>query len=393
LRILRAAGAIWILLVLTLCPQWAKAQTSPEKATETTLEPAPSKFRSADDGWLDVSGFLDEKYGFLPIAIPITEPAVGYGAAVGLAFISSPLGEAREGFGRPDISLAGGLGTDNGSWGLMLGDVRHWFDDRLETQAGIMHLSANLDFNGIGKDAFLERHPIQYNLEPTGGVVRAKYRLGDSTFWLGLGYAFAVTRVTFKAAEGTPGLPDIKRDTRVGGLTPSFTYDTRDNLFTPLRGTFVEALLGIFSPALGADDDFQRLQVTAIHYIPLPSSLYLGLRGDGAATFGDTPFYLKPFISLRGAPIMRYQGDEVASIEAELRWQFWGRFSVLGFVGAGAAWNDAERVNNAQKIVTGGFGFRYEIARKYGIHMGLDLAFAPDNAAVYVQVGSAWSRP
>ena len=393
MRILRAAGAIWILLVLTLCPQWAKAQTSPEKATETTLEPAPSKFRSADDGWLDVSGFLDEKYGFLPIAIPITEPAVGYGAAVGLAFISSPLGEAREGFGRPDISLAGGLGTDNGSWGLMLGDVRHWFDDRLETQAGIMHLSANLDFNGIGKDAFLERHPIQYNLEPTGGVVRAKYRLGDSTFWLGLGYAFAVTRVTFKAAEGTPGLPDIKRDTRVGGLTPSFTYDTRDNLFTPLRGTFVEALLGIFSPALGADDDFQRLQVTAIHYIPLPSSLYLGLRGDGAATFGDTPFYLKPFISLRGAPIMRYQGDEVASIEAELRWQFWGRFSVLGFVGAGAAWNDAERVNNAQKIVTGGFGFRYEIARKYGIHMGLDLAFAPDNAAVYVQLGSAWARP
>jgi len=90
---------------------------------------------------------------------------------------------------------------------------------------------------------------------------------------------------------------------------------------------------------------------------------------------------------------MRYQGDEVASFEAELRWQFWRRFSVLGFVGAGAAWNDAERVNNTQKIVTGGFGFRYEIARKYGIHMGLDDAFAPDNAAVYVQVGSAWARP
>src|SRR5215510_8016473 len=58
---------------------------------------APSKFRSDEDGWLDVSGFLDEKYGFLPMVVPITEPAVGYGAAVGLAFISSPLGEAREG--------------------------------------------------------------------------------------------------------------------------------------------------------------------------------------------------------------------------------------------------------------------------------------------------------
>ena len=43
--------------------------------------------------------------------------------------------------------------------------------------------------------------------------------------------------------------------------------------------------------------------------------------------------------------------------------------------------------------VTGGFGVRYEIARTYGIHMGIDLAFAPDNTAVYIQVGSAWARP
>jgi outer membrane protein assembly factor BamA len=340
-----------------------------------------------------VSGFLDEKYGFLPVAIPITEPAVGYGAAVGLAFISQPLGEAREGFGRPDITLGGGLGTENGSWGLMLGDVRHWFDDRLETQAGITHLSANLDFHGIGQDALLDKHPLRYNLEPTGGVVRVKYRLGDTTLWAGLGYAFAVTRVTFEAPAGAAGLPDFQRESRVGGLTPSLTYDSRDNMFTPLRGTFVEILLGVFSPSLGGDDEFQRLQVTAIQYVPLVATLYLGLRADGAATFGDAPFYLKPFISLRGAPIMRYQGDEVASIEAELRWQFWRRFSVVGFVGTGAAWNDAERLHNTQTIVTGGFGFRYEIARKYGIHMGLDLAFAPGNTAVYVQVGSAWARP
>jgi hypothetical protein len=380
-----------ILLALVLCPSWAAAQVVSEKSSDTA--PAPSKFWSAEDGWFDVSGFLDEKYGFLPIVIPITEPAVGYGAAVALAFLSQPLGEARAGFGRPDITLAGGVGTENGSWGLLVGDVRHWLDDRLETQAGLTHLSANLDFHGIGQDARLDKHPLRYNLEPTGGVVRAKYRLGDSTAWAGLGYAFAVTRVTFEAPAGTPALPDFQRESKVGGLTPSFTYDTRDNLFTPLRGTFVEAVVGVFSPALGGDDDFQRLQLTAMQFIPLLSTLYLGLRGDGAATFGDAPFYLRPFIALRGAPIMRYQGDEVASVEAELRWRFWRRFSVVGFAGTGAAWNDAERFHNTQTIVTGGFGFRYEIARKYGIQMGLDIAFAPDNTAVYVQVGSAWARP
>jgi outer membrane protein assembly factor BamA len=199
--------------------------------------------------------------------------------------------------------------------------------------------------------------------------------------------------VTFDAPAGAAGLPDFKRDSNVGGLTPSFTYDTRDNMFTPLRGAFVEVLVGVFDPALGADDEFERVQLTAIQYVPLFRTLYLGLRGDGAATFGDAPFYLKPFITLRGAPIMRYQGDEVAQIEAELRWQFWNRFSVVAFTGFGAAWNDFERLQNTLTIATGGFGFRYEIARKYGIHMGLDIAFGPDNTAVYVQVGSAWARP
>jgi hypothetical protein len=293
--------------------------------------------RIIEDGWLDVSGFLDEKYGFLPGVIPITEPAVGYGAAAGLAFISQPFGDAKAGFGRPDITIVGGLGTENGSWGALIADVRHWLGDRLETQAGFAHLSVNLDFHGIGEDRLLDKHPLRYNLEPTGGVLRGKYRLGESTAWAGLGYVFAVTRVTFDVPAGTPGLPDFRRDSKVGGLTPSFTYDTRDNLFTPTRGTFVETVVGVFSHALGGDDEFQRVQLIAMHFVPLFSTLYLGLRGDGAASFGDVPFYLRPFISLRGAPLMRDQGDEVAQVEAELRWQFWRRFSLVGFAGGGAA--------------------------------------------------------
>ena len=90
---------------------------------------------------------------------------------------------------------------------------------------------------------------------------------------------------------------------------------------------------------------------------------------------------------------MRYQGEEVAQVEAELRWQFWKRFSLMGFAGVGAAWNHFERFQRTQTIPTGGGGFRYEVARKYGIHAGIDVAFGPDNAAVYFQVGSAWARP
>ena len=371
-----------VLLSLLLCASLATAQDS-----------SPSKFRSADDGWLDVSGFLDEKYGFLPVAIPITEPAVGYGAAVGLMFLSKPLGEAKAGFGRPDITLAGGMLTENGTWGLIVADVRQWLDDRVQTQVGFTHLSVNLDFHGIGQDRALDKRPLKYNLEPTGGAARVKYRLGDSAAWLGLGYALATTRVTFDAPARRRGLPDFETETTEAALTPSFTYDSRDNIFTPTRGTFAEATVGVFSPALGGDDEFQRVQLTALHYVPLLPTLYLGLRGDAAATFGDAPFYLRPFISLRGAPIMRYQGEEVVQAEVELRWQLWKRWSLVGFGGVGVAWNDFERFRSYRTVPTGGVGFRYELARKYGIHAGIDVAFAPDNAAVYLQVGSAWTRP
>jgi hypothetical protein len=380
------------ILLAILLP--ASAMAGPLSSTNAPQEASePSKFRYAEDGWLDVSGFLDEKYGFLPVAIPITEPAVGYGAAGGLAFISKPLGEARAGFNRPNITAVGGMGTENGTWGAFAGDVRHWLEDRLQTVAHLVYASVNLDFHGIGAGGNLADQPLAYNLEPRGGTVQGKYRLGDSRVWLGLSYAFATTRVTFDAPAGTPGLPDFRRDSDVGGFTPSVTFDSRDNIFTPTRGTYFEASGGLFSEALGGDDEFQRVRFLGMQFIPLHRRLYLGFRGEVAASFGDAPFYLRPFIYLRGAPVMRYQGEETAQIEAELRWQFWNRFSMVGFAGTGAAWNNFERIDSTQTVVTGGTGFRYEMARKYGIHMGLDVAFGPNNTAVYVQVGSAWARP
>jgi len=108
-------------LAVTLCGFTAMAQI---KTTNTpSLTNAPSLFRSPEDGWLDVSGFLDEKYGFLPVVIPITEPAVGYGAAGGLAFISKPLGDAQKGLGRPNITFLGGMGTKNTAVYIQVGSA------------------------------------------------------------------------------------------------------------------------------------------------------------------------------------------------------------------------------------------------------------------------------
>jgi hemolysin activation/secretion protein len=100
-----------------------------------------------------------------------------------------------------------------------------------------------------------------------------------------------------------------------------------------------------------------------------------------------------PFIAMRGVPAMRYQGEGVVQAEMEVRWQFWKRLSLVGFTGVGKRWNEFERFADSGTITAGGTGIRYELARRHGLHMGLDVAFGPDEPAIYVQFGSAWMRP
>ena len=80
-------------------------------------------------------------------------------------------------------------------------------------------------------------------------------------------------------------------------------------------------------------------------------------------------------------------------MEAELRWQFHGRWSVVAFGGGGRARIDDGLASGTQDAGAGGLGFRYEIARKFGMHVGIDVARGPEDTAVYLQVGSAWARP
>jgi len=390
----RRRHRILVLVALAWIPQATADSSTPSTppaasaATEST-----SKLRSPEDGWLDFSSFLDEAYGFLPIAMPITEPAVGYGVGGGVMFLDEAVGKAAAEYKRPNISGVFGFGTENGTWGGGVGDMRNWMDGRLQTLAAGFTASVHLDFYGIGDDPVLADRPLRYELEPLGGVVQGKYQLGDSRFFAGIGYVYVAMDVRFEAPENTPGLPDYASESTVGGLLPSLSYDTRDNIFTPTKGLYAEATLATFAEALGADDDYQRGTLLAMYFRPLGEKVYLGLKGQATAAWSDPPFYLLPYVQLRGAPAMRYQGERVVQAEAELRWQFYKRFSFVGFAGTGLAQADIQGVERDRSVVTGGTGFRYELARKYGIHAGIDVAWGPDNTAFYIQVGSAWMRP
>ena len=88
---------------------------------------------------------------------------------------------------------------------------------------------------------------------------------------------------------------------------------------------------------------------------------------------------------------MRYQGEETLLGELEARYDFNPRWSVLGFAGAGKAFSDRGN-GDSDTVVSKGLGFRYLIARRFGMRAGIDVAWGPEDTAFYIQMGSAWGR-
>jgi len=169
-------------------------------------------------------------------------------------------------------------------------------------------------------------------------------------------------------------------------------YDSLDNMFTPTTGTLSETSVSVLDDFSGGSSDFQLFQHVWLQHWPLASDLFLGARGQFNASFGDVPFYARPYIDLRGVPALRYQGEQAFSAELELRWQFHPRVGLVGFGGAGLAWIDSEQFRREQDAWSGGLGARYLISSKFGLHVGLDVARGPEDGAIYVQFGNAWLR-
>ena len=250
----------------------------------------------------------------------------------------------------------------------------------------------NLDFYGLGSAPSTLNQGVRTSLQFTGVVAQANWQLAPKSPWsVGVRYVYA--DVDPKPREGSvlPGADTIR--VKISAPTAVLEYDTRDNVFTPTRGIYAETSWLASREALGASVDFERFEQVLIGWHPLPHDVTLGARGIYAWSSDGTPFFLRPFVQLRGVPAARYQGDQAASVELEARWQFMGRWSIVAFGGAGTTRTDRQSFTATQNVGAGGVGFRYKLASKFGMDAGIDVAASPGTTALYFVVGNAWFRP
>jgi hypothetical protein len=156
---------------------------------------------------------------------------------------------------------------------------------------------------------------------------------------------------------------------------------------------YAESLYLASRENLGASRDFERFQQVLMGWLPIGEKVTFGLRADYQWASTGTPFFLRPYIELRGVPAMRFQGDEMASIEGEVQWRVRGRWSAVAAAGYGAARTSNNLFTHTKDVTSAAVGFRYLLASKFGMHAGLDVGFSSEATAIYIQLGNAWFRP
>jgi len=383
--------AVFRKLVFTLAcvvPAMAGAQNAAEPEPQTV-----SRFRDPEDGQFDLSSFLAHPRAFLPVPIVVTEPAVGYGGGLAGMFVRPRKDAGAEGFARPNVSVVGGIATENGTWAGFGADSSHWMGDRVQTLAAVGGGELNLDFYGLGNSSASLDQPVSYTLDFALAMVQGSWKPKDKSPWsIGLRYVYSQVEPSLDGDPLIPGLID-NIDMKISAPAAVLEYDSRNNLFTPTRGVFAETVYLASRDELGATEEFERAQQVIMTWLALGEKVTLGLRGDYQWSSDGTPFFLRPYIKLRGVEAMRYQGDEMASAEVEARWQVRGRWSLVGAAGYGTAHTENDFFSTSSDVWSGAVGFRYELARKFGMHAGLDVGVSEGTTAVYIQVGNAWFRP
>ena len=378
-----------------------------------------SQFTDPEDGKFDASQYLAENaFGFLPVPIIITDPAVDGGlGAVGLFFHETEeQQEARRkalkdpGAGpqyilTPSLSGVAAAYTGNDSWFVGGGHMGFFRQGRIRYMGGGGYGDVNLDFFGFGEVGLV--NPIELNTRAAAVVQSLKFKVGDLPIFAG----FSQRYVNAKIRPGNLGdlsgdflPPDLQerweeivrglltQDVTISALGVNLELDSRDNFFSPRSGYKYEFEHVWYRDAFGSDIEYELTHLKGLNYWKLADKWRGASRFalQNAETHGLLPPFATPGIQLRGIQALRYQGNSVGVVEAELTWQLNFRWSVNAFAGSGWAANKIGDLFDTPSRITKGGGFRYLVASRYGFEMGLDVARGPEQTVFYIQAGTAW---
>ena len=179
-----------------------------------------------------------------------------------------------------------------------------------------------------------------------------------------------------------------RQNTRVSGLGPVITYDTRDLPLAAFSGDLLDVSATFNGTGLGSDYRFVRYQVDARHFQPIGSNrTILAAQFLGQFHTGDVPFRELAGLGanlggtlynnanlLRGIYEQRFRDSQMITFQAELRQKLFWRIDGAIFGGVGNVSQYIDKFSLSNTKYAGGAGIRFNFLQRDRVNLRLDYA-------------------
>jgi len=230
----------------------------------------------------------------------------------------------------------------------------------------------------------------EYDEVKLGGRLIFGRKISDS---INLGLELRTERVNYDLISGT--LPEDTNQGLTNSLMPTFSYDTRDNVFDPTSGWYHSFSIEKAGGFLRGDYDFTKYNLTLRAYLSTDffkdifnigslkkitdnlSEGVLAFRAMGGMADTNLPSFAAYQVggmnTIRGYDLGEFSGDKSLVFNVEYRFPLAENFQAVLFVDWGQAWDIEESIAIADLKFGRGVGVRFDtpigpIRLDYGIN-------------------------
>jgi len=262
----------------------------------------PKLFKDSLDNAFNISHYMYNLHGLLPVISPITEPAVGYGGAAALVYFIPKKPSETKKFQMPDIATGFGGYTQNGTWFAGGAYMGFWKNDKVRYRGILGYGDVKLTYYVNNN---LPIPPVNFNLNLTVFLQQAITRINNSNFFIGGRYMFTQTNVLAFEDINIPGVNPLDEELTSSGLEFITEFENYNNILSPSKGVRLHLSYDQNFELIGSDRNYGRLTFYSYAYLPVNEKWVPAFRVDTQISTGEVPFYALPFVSLRGVPALR----------------------------------------------------------------------------------------
>lgn len=205
-----------------------------------------------------------------------------------------------------------------------------------------------------------------------------------------LGATGLFRHVNGKDFKDTRFLDGEKADIATLGFGLFVTYDTRDFLPNPYRGTYIKFEQLFFPDFWG--NKFKRSEILFRNYNKLWKGAILASDLQGTLNYGNTPWSMVALLGgsyqMRGYYEGQYRDNKLILTQIELRQHIYNRHGIVVWGGAGNVFPNFHHFKWKETLPTYGIGYRWEFKKR--VNVRLDYGIGKGQSAFYFNIEEAF---